>query len=286
VDKGAMKPILSILIPTFNYLGGLQRILSNLYDHRKNKNIEILIQDDSSNIDIKLYIESLEGIFENLVYRKNSKNIGAVNNWNKLLTFASGEYSLILHHDEYPLDINFIDNILKNIKLNLAANVFILKCYLKTSINNIFKLHFPLIITKLVINYLPEYLLKRNIVGPLSCVIFRSKLLTSFDGNLCWFVDVDAVYSLLIKFSDKIKIISDIIICSEPKRSSSITSLIKNNLDSIKSYESNYLKIKYPNKSKFVDIKKHPIIYISENIIWLFFRVVSFPFSLRIIFDK
>ena len=95
---------LSILIPTYNFKSGINKILDcieSIDDNLRNF-IEIIISDDSDyEIIQKNRNESLKNSFKNYIYNHNIDNYGAINNWNKLISKAKGEYIWLLHHDEY-----------------------------------------------------------------------------------------------------------------------------------------------------------------------------------------
>ena len=275
-------PTLTVAIPTFEYLPGLKRILEALYPYRKLNEIEILIQDDSRSLEVKNYVQTLYSDFVNLNYEHNSTNVGAVCNWNKLLVKATGTYMLLMHHDEFPLKLDFIKEVLTHIKSSPKVDVFILNCYLQYNFPSIFRAHFPLYITEKILTKNVDYLLKRNMIGPLSCMIFRTKLLPYFDDKLSWFVDVDAMYTLLRR-CENFKVLHKIRIGSEHRRSNSITASIRLTLEEIRWNERRYLTTKYLDHNAWVDTPKYPLLHIAENILWIVLRLFTIPFSFRII---
>ena len=94
---------LSILIPTYNFKSGINEILDcleSIEDDLRNL-IEIFISDDSDDEIIqKNRNESLKNSFKNYIYKRNIDNLGAINNWNKLISNGKGDYIWLLHHDE------------------------------------------------------------------------------------------------------------------------------------------------------------------------------------------
>ena len=95
---------ISILIPAFNYSKGIKKIIECLKfsDKKFRKNIELIISDDSDKKIINKKLEAdLIKSFSNFQYIYNQKALGAIPNWNKLISLAQGEYIWLLHHDEY-----------------------------------------------------------------------------------------------------------------------------------------------------------------------------------------
>ena len=125
-----MKPIkLSILIPTYNFKSGINRILDciesieeDLHDY-----VEIIISDDSDKVIVpKERDEYLKKSFKNYIYTHNKQSLGAVNNWNKLISIAKGDYFWLLHHDEFwNQEKNFIRYIFEVINIE-KPNILIL----------------------------------------------------------------------------------------------------------------------------------------------------------------
>ena len=80
---------LSILIPTYNYKSGINKILNCLKNTNNNirDKIEILISDDSDKkiLDADLNKKFLNS-FGNFKYFHNKKSLGGVPNWNKLIS--------------------------------------------------------------------------------------------------------------------------------------------------------------------------------------------------------
>ena len=165
---------LSILIPAYNYKLGIKKIIDCLKntDEHLIKNIEVIISDDSRKklIDDGLNKE-LSNKFSNYKYTYNKKNLGAVNNWNKLIYLAKGDYFWLLHHDEsWEKDVDMIDFILKTI-INKRPNILILpivrekKLFFSNNILNISTKHKTNF--QVLVRFLrnPMFLLKLNILN-------------------------------------------------------------------------------------------------------------------------
>ena len=166
-----MNPLVSICIPCFNFektiVQAIESAISQTYD-----NIEIIIVDDCSSDNSYEIVKNISD--SRIKLYKNEKNLGMSQNWNKCVTYASGEYVHFLHGD----DILLSDSI--NKKVNAAVsndNIVLVFCATeiinsdnKTLMIRRYK-NKDVMIEGKKIAY--ESLFKRNIYGEPSNVLFR-----------------------------------------------------------------------------------------------------------------
>lgn len=102
------KPLISVVIPTFNRPTLLVRAIQSVVD-QDYKNVEIIVVDDASEVDVKPYLEGFD-----LTLLKNDCNSGPCASRNKGLRESNGTY------------INFLDDddILLPAKLNKQVQLF------------------------------------------------------------------------------------------------------------------------------------------------------------------
>ncbi|MBU3558363.1 glycosyltransferase [Polynucleobacter sp. Nonnen-W13] len=238
------KPLLTILIPVYNYYSGLLRILNNL--PVDNEKLEIIICDDSDDIDYEFY----KFIDYKIKIILNPVNIGAAKTWNKLLKASNGAYTMIIHHDEFPENKNTINLLIKDIESHYTCDVFVLK-YKILKNNKIFN-HTSGRLKLFFINNSIAYIIRRNFIGSMSSLIIRSEFYQEFDIKLKWFIDVDLFYRVLMSTKNVNYLNKSIV--SEVDRIESITyNVKKNNFNELKNQELMYLannhgyryKIKY-----------------------------------------
>ena len=92
-------PLISILIPTFNDLGGLTRIIEKIpLDLTSSGQIEVIISDDSSDQEIKNYFKNNLKQKSGFYFFRGSCE-GAVKNWNFLLSKSKGRFIQFIHRD-------------------------------------------------------------------------------------------------------------------------------------------------------------------------------------------
>ena len=101
-------PWLSVLIPSYEYSVGVDRILETLASQRPS-GVECIVRDDSHSNDVQDMVEGHIRRQEvaHIEYVRSLNRKGAVDNWNSLLAMAKGEYILLMHHDEAPIGPDF-----------------------------------------------------------------------------------------------------------------------------------------------------------------------------------
>src|SRR5216684_1976955 len=80
-ESAARVPVVSILIPAYNYVAGVVRILRPLLAERR-RDLEILVHDDSNNDLVECAVAEMKAEHPYLYYVRNSPRRGAVDNWN------------------------------------------------------------------------------------------------------------------------------------------------------------------------------------------------------------
>ena len=108
-------PLVSICIPTYNGAAYIMKCIESAIGQTYDK-IELIINDDGSSDDTILIINEFIKKDNRIKFTKNSSNLGLVENWNKTLDLASGEYIKWLFQDDY-LEKNAIEEF-----VNAASN--------------------------------------------------------------------------------------------------------------------------------------------------------------------
>ena len=254
---------LSILIPTYNFKSGLKKILDCIesIEYDLHDFIEIIISDDSSEEIIKKNRhESLKKKFKNYIYNHNIENIGAVNNWNKLISIAKGDYIWLLHHDEFwQKEKNIIRYIFEVINTE-NPNILILPITKSKSRKfhnfNIQISNRHITLKKILINFIknPKLFIKTNIIGPPSALIYKRNRI-HYDKDLKYLVDIE-FYIRLFKFYDSKKIFIGILyysLVSSQNNKNSITRSIRKEIISLKKRERIFILSKYKFKFNFYE---------------------------------
>ena len=93
-------PLVSICVPTYNGSKYLRQCISSCIDQTYT-NIEIIICDDISSDDTIAIAEEFKIKDERIKLFINEKNLGLVDNWNKCISLATGEWIKFVFQDDY-----------------------------------------------------------------------------------------------------------------------------------------------------------------------------------------
>lgn len=236
-----LKPLLSILVPAYCYGDGLVRILTRLR-LLPMEDCELIVLDDSPDDGVEQEVvrwSSATGM--QVAYQHNRPALGAAANWNALLDKARGKYCLLLHHDEFPLGHNFVMNLIQELRKDPDVDIFMLDCILIDPQNRRCRRHLPTWLRTFVVKRFPQYLFRRNVIGPVSTLVIRRMLYPRFDERLRWLIDVD-VYVRLLKVTRRLRLCPQIQVGSILGRADSITAGLGSSIPQIAREERAYLK--------------------------------------------
>lgn len=192
-------PRVSICIPVYNG----QRCIATTIQHVLNQtysNFELIIVDDNSKDATKEAVLGFKDI--RIKYYRNHKNLGMVQNWNKSISYATGEYIKLLCMDDL-IEINCLELQVKALEENPSAVVVTSNTNIIDSNNNI------LMIRK---NFKHESIIKgsyvskrslvvgQNLFGEPCAVLYRRDLLSkigNYDKNFWYAPDWDFIIRAL-----------------------------------------------------------------------------------------
>jgi len=125
-ENDKIRPILTIAIPTFNREMYLCKCLENVYSQIGNDpRFEVLVCDNDSSDNSQEIVNVYARKYTNLVSFKNESNIGASNNFQKVLELASGKY-INLHGDDDYFNDGVYYEIVNMIESNSDCDVMFL----------------------------------------------------------------------------------------------------------------------------------------------------------------
>lgn len=273
------KPLLSILIPSFEYPEGIARILTILADSPSPiEDVEVVVSDDSTTQRVSDAVNPFFGRLHALKYTRNTPALGAAANWNALIERATGEYCLILHHDDLPSSPTFLQGLLDDLVRAQFPDVLVLDCLIVNDATGNNTLNAPRWIRSLVALHMPGYLFCRNLVGPPSVVVAKRAIYPKFDQNLKWLIDVDA-YCRLFSSATTIHFSEETRVGSIPKRTGSITAELMPSLGALRLHELRHLRTMYPHHIGLSVMVEHGLwrraARTAERIFWLAFKVAA-----------
>lgn len=182
----------SIVIPAYNSLPLLQRALGSVCQQQE-VSYQVIITDDSTTDDIRQYIHSLDN--PHVKYYHHTQRLGAISNWNHGLEIASsGQYIILMHHDEAMNGANHLAKIKRDMEQKQCD---IVVTNIEVHINgNVKSTHFTTWIKRYALRH-PSLLFLINTIGPCACFAFRKEQLQPFCEELHWLVDVEWYYRML-----------------------------------------------------------------------------------------
>lgn len=177
-------PVLSICIPAYGFEEGVRRILKRFNGDPR---LEILISEDFS--DRPLDLSDCEG----LIHKVNAEPGGAVANWNRVMSWATGDYVWLLHHDEEPFFFDGLESFLCRLQEPSAPCLLVSRLELR---DRFWQRVLRSDAVRRTVLHWPSMVLLHNSIGAPSNVIIRRKNAELFDERLKWFVDLEWYYRL------------------------------------------------------------------------------------------
>lgn len=120
-----LKPLISILIPTWNRPIGVESLIENI-NSNEHADIEIIVSDDRSDEKNWLKLQSIAGLHTNVKLFQNQENLGLTGNWNQVIKHANGTWLGFMCDDDIYKK-NAIPRIRSIIKDRLDAPFLILQ---------------------------------------------------------------------------------------------------------------------------------------------------------------
>ena len=241
---------LNILLPTYRYKKGVEKILTSISQTR-NKSIHVYLFDNTENNSIYLLYQKYKKKLK-INYFKNVPTINASENWNRAISYINSKkeniynYSILLHQDEYFGSKDFFKELFNQIREKKYPEIISMNTYVKYNNKYFNKIHTLKTQREFLHKYFKNYIIYRNYFGPLSSIIFKTnKFLPKFSRNLRWFIDVE-FYLKIINFNYRWHF-SELYLVSDQKNNFSLTNrLKKSNFNKIKKAEKNDFKLKVP----------------------------------------
>jgi len=179
----------SIVIPAYNQPELLQRAVESVLQ-QQGVRFEVIISDDSTNHLIAQYAEQLANPL--VRYLHHDEPGTPVDNWNFGLQAATGDYVIIMHHDEAMYGSDYLQRIEK--QMEKGADLVVSQVEVRH--NGQIKKPSPPAIKNWLSKH-PAWLFFINAIGPCACLTFRKTQLELFDSQLHWLVDVEWYYRMM-----------------------------------------------------------------------------------------
>ena len=229
-----MDPLISVVIPSYNNLELFKKALNSVLDQTY-KSVEVIISDDSTSDEIEKFCASQSD--NRIVYTHNIPSKGAVKNWNQGLQMASGDWIIVLHHDEQFGSLDYLMTLTGEMNTN---DILISEVMIENN-GQLRNGKFTGFIKSLILKY-PSLFFIINPIGPCACVAFNKNILQLFDDHLVWRVDMEWYYRIF-RCSQKRKYLPYLHVLSHHGHEDQIT----NNIDKYSKSKADidYLQSKY-----------------------------------------
>ncbi len=213
-------PVLSVLVPAYNYAAGVERILARR--GQSAGRVEYIVHDDSTDDAVATAVAARGGT--DVIYRRNAAPGNAIANWNGLLERAQGKFVLLVHHDEFPSRTGMFEALADHLGDAGAAEADVYLLGLRRLRRNwpVSDKLVPDVMRAWLLRHVPHYLARRNFVGPSATFVIRRALCPRFDESLRWLVDVD-FYLRALQRAGRVQALGQFGIVSEIDRRQSIT---------------------------------------------------------------
>ena len=178
----------SICIPTYKQPQFFKRLLDSIV-HQKYKNIEVIVSDDSPDLSIKNIVDEFVTLLD-IKYYPHNPALKTPRNWNFALDKASGDFLLLMHHDDWFAQEESVEKYVSKFVDNKELDFIFSK-------NNPINLDGSVVKKdtryRMIKNLAHEYdiLIHTYIVGPPSNIMVRNTVTTRYDEEFIWLVDVD-----------------------------------------------------------------------------------------------
>jgi hypothetical protein len=218
------RPLLSVLVPTYNHANGLGRIVTSLGALAQGSQIELRVHDDSSDDRAAAAIEQIVQTCACGIYRRNQPPQGAVRNWNGLLDAAAGEYALLMHHDEYFEGEQTLKDALLRLHKDTSVDGLVFPCRVVSARFPMGRLHMPARIARWIVERYPGYMLRRNPIGAPSTLLLRRSMYPRYDERLRWLVDCELYVRAIVAHRPRLIFLTGPGVVSDGAGAVSITS--------------------------------------------------------------
>ncbi|OEJ15967.1 hypothetical protein BFL38_10950 [Brachyspira hampsonii] len=117
-NKNPKKPLLSVVIPTYNRKDMLKEAVDSVLQQDYD-NIQIIISDNASTDGTDILMQEYQSLYDNIIYIKREKNLGPkINGYKAYEDYAQGKYIFFLCDDDYLMGNTFFSNAVEVFETN------------------------------------------------------------------------------------------------------------------------------------------------------------------------
>lgn len=207
-----MSPLISLCIPAYKNVLFLKRLLDSIVSQQF-KDYEVIISDDSPDLDVQNLVADYKTRITRLHYWRNIPPKGMPENWNTAMASASGDWIKIMHDDDWFLRPDALGKFAA--RTDTEAD-FIFCNYennfldVKGDISKKTAMEFPRNRLQAIADE-PLLLLADNKIGPPSVCMVRASRAVQYDRRFRWRVDID-YYKAVLSHHPALEFIEEILI--------------------------------------------------------------------------
>lgn len=217
IASGASAPAVSCVIPCYENLPLFSRCLMSIVT-QQGVDLEVIVSDDSRSAVISDFVALLQQQFPSIRYVAGPRTGNPVENWNNGLDASRGRHCIIIHHDEFLVDPNFLRDAVD--RLDQGMDVVVGRCCV-IGVARSSRIGLAHLIHG-VVQPPPWMLYGFNWIGATACIVFRSSPTRRFDPALTYVVDVE-FYVRLLSDSSKVDAVDRVVVGSLAHHSEQIT---------------------------------------------------------------
>lgn len=189
-------PKVSICIPAYEQVRYLERTLDSVASQNFT-DLEVLVSDDSVSDAVEELTQRMAHRFEGrLRYVRNSPSLGSPGNWNAAIHNTSGAYIKIMHHDEWFMAPDALEQMVSAMEAH-GADVVVSGVHVEVESTGRRWTLMPDSSERTALEALPAKLLLANTIGPPSTLLYKRSLGLDFDPAFKYLVDVEFYIRLL-----------------------------------------------------------------------------------------
>ncbi len=215
----------SICIPAYQQPYMLKRCLDSILA-QSFTDYEVIITDDSPDQSVKNVVSSY--CDSRINYIKNSKRLGAPENWNESIRQATSRYIKIMHHDDWFSSSESLFAFVKALDDNPEAVLAFSDSQNYDASESPRNVSRPTNKQLSQLRNTPHCLFLGNFIGAPSATIFRSRSSPTFNKQLIWLVDV-SFYIDILSGKGKAVYIPNSLVCITSQSESQMTRQCENN---------------------------------------------------------
>jgi len=186
-------PTITCVIPTYESIELAARAITSAVAQR-GVDVEVIVSDDSRSSVVADLVAALSPLYPSLRYVRGPQSGNPVENWNHGLRSGQAPFLILLHHDEFFIDPEYLARAVDFLMTHNAIAVRARSRIITVNGNS----RFFAVAAMARLFSSPDWTIYcTNWIGATACVVFRTGATQLFDAKLVQTVDVDFYHRLI-----------------------------------------------------------------------------------------